>query len=368
MTNGLAETNGFMTTDGGRKTVAYMTRCALSAGDSLIKKDQNGVSYTFPGGIGLCPAWKNGGIATNRTCQNMISACMMAHVNTAGVNVPLWLTSQAPAIGWGYSPSFPQQEGTFFGNIMMTGDLTSVNMTGVTGPVAYFCEGAGITAGVVAGRLTEGATNVPYKNPYGTNVKCDERQAPPSGQKSHQWPGRSGRVPAGLRERVLLPERRADHRLAEPELHAGVRQRLPLQALDDALSGRPWTISNNQSANGTKVQQWTKLNVDAQKFNIGQVRGELENRDAFEHQQVLRPHRQRHRELYHRSKFRTATAATTRPGASRRTRTMARFTSRTSPPTAAWTCPTAPRPTAPQLIIWDCNNQGNQRFKLAAGY
>ena len=172
-----------MTTDAGRKTVAYMTRCALSAGDSLIKKDQNGVSYTFPGGIGLCPAWKNGGIATNRTCQNMISACMMAHVNTAGVNVPLWLTSQAPAIGWGYSPSFPQQEGTFFGNIMMTGDLTSVNMTGVTGPVAYFCEGAGITAGVVAGRLTEGATNVPYKNPYGTNVKCANGSTAP-GQKS----------------------------------------------------------------------------------------------------------------------------------------------------------------------------------------
>ena len=51
-----------MTTDGGRKTVKYLVRCALAAGDTLTKQDQYGASYTFPGGIGLCPAWKNGGV------------------------------------------------------------------------------------------------------------------------------------------------------------------------------------------------------------------------------------------------------------------------------------------------------------------
>ena len=129
------------------------------------------MSYTFTGGLGLCPQWKTGGIATNRTCQNMVSACMMAYINTAGVHVPMWLDSESPAIGWGVSPSYPKQEGTFFGNIMMTGNLTSIGMPNVNGPVAYFCEGAGISAGVVAGRLTSGAINVPYMNPYGTNVE-----------------------------------------------------------------------------------------------------------------------------------------------------------------------------------------------------
>ena len=161
-----------MTTDGGRKTIGYLVKCALRADDTLVKRDQNGTQYTFPGGMGLCPQWKYGGVATDRTCQNMVSACMMAHLNTSGVHVPMWMDSESPAIGWGVSPTYPKQEGTFFGNIIMTGNLSALAMPGVNAPAAYFCEGAGITAGVVAGRLTTGATNVPYKNPYGNNVKC----------------------------------------------------------------------------------------------------------------------------------------------------------------------------------------------------
>src|SRR6266478_1385817 len=45
--NGLATTNGLMTTADGRNTVAYLVRCALPAGTTLVKKDQYGVSYSF---------------------------------------------------------------------------------------------------------------------------------------------------------------------------------------------------------------------------------------------------------------------------------------------------------------------------------
>ena len=117
------ETNGLMTTDGGRKTVAYLVKCALAANDTLVKQDAERTSVHLPGGLGLCPQWKNGGIATDRACQNMVSACMMAFVNTAGVHIPIWLDSESPTIGWGVSPNYPKQEGTFFGNIMMTGNL-----------------------------------------------------------------------------------------------------------------------------------------------------------------------------------------------------------------------------------------------------
>ena len=44
-----------MTTAGGRDIVKYMVKCALPAGDSLTKQDQNGITYTFPGGIGVAP-------------------------------------------------------------------------------------------------------------------------------------------------------------------------------------------------------------------------------------------------------------------------------------------------------------------------
>ncbi len=54
-----------MTTSAGRKTVSYLVKCALAANDTLVKADQNGSNYTFAGGIGLCPAWKNGGVSTD---------------------------------------------------------------------------------------------------------------------------------------------------------------------------------------------------------------------------------------------------------------------------------------------------------------
>ena len=87
--NGLSAMNGLMTTSPGRATVAYMVRCALAAGDSLVKKDQYNVSYTYPGSLGLAPQWKNGSCDT--ACQEILSACMMAHVNTTGKHVSLWL-------------------------------------------------------------------------------------------------------------------------------------------------------------------------------------------------------------------------------------------------------------------------------------
>src|SRR6266851_2802630 len=53
--NGLNSTNSLMTTDGGRQTVSYLVLCALAAGDTLEKQDQNGTWYTYSGAIGLAP-------------------------------------------------------------------------------------------------------------------------------------------------------------------------------------------------------------------------------------------------------------------------------------------------------------------------
>src|SRR6185503_2625163 len=145
--------NGLMTTDGGRKTVTYLVKCALAANDSLVKKDQNNVSYTFPGALGLAPQWKNG--ACDTACQEILSACMMAHVNTTGQHVNLWLDSPT-GLGLGTSNAYPIQESAFFGNIF------------VSPPKNYFCNGRDWDRGPVAGRLAGG----PYVNPYGTNALC----------------------------------------------------------------------------------------------------------------------------------------------------------------------------------------------------
>ena len=81
--NGLSSTNGLMTTGMGRRTVSYLVKCALGSGQSLVKADQTGTNYTYPGAFGLASDWYSGSPSTAE--QEAVSACMMAHVNVAGV-------------------------------------------------------------------------------------------------------------------------------------------------------------------------------------------------------------------------------------------------------------------------------------------
>jgi hypothetical protein len=163
VSDGLGSAAGLMTSDGGRKVVQYLVKCALPAGDSLTKADQNGVNYTFPGSIGLAPQWKTGGC--NEVCSEMISACMLAHINSSGVHIPLWMDSPDSAIGWGKSPWFPTREGTFFGQIMVTNASNNLD--------AYYCNGPASDKNVVPGRLGFNQGNVPYADAYPMTAGMD---------------------------------------------------------------------------------------------------------------------------------------------------------------------------------------------------
>ena len=160
--NGLTDGVGLMTTAAGRNTLAYLVRCALPAGRSITKRDQYGKAYAFSGALGMGAAWETG--ACNVTCQEAISACMVAHINTAGVNVPLWIVtdpSSQPQIGWGLNSTYPNQEGSFFGNIF------------VSPPKMYYCNGRNFDAGVVPGRIGfDDQATKPYVDPWGYNAPC----------------------------------------------------------------------------------------------------------------------------------------------------------------------------------------------------
>jgi Ricin-type beta-trefoil lectin domain-like len=158
LSTGLSSTTGLMTTAAGRETVKYLVRCALSASQSLVKKDQYGVSYTFKGAIGIAPEWADGTCDLN--CQESVSACLLAHVNTSGQRISLWLDGNMPGVGWGQSTGFPYEEGSFFGNLF------------VSPPKAYYCNGKDFDQGVVPGRLGADQTNAPYTNPWGQGAAC----------------------------------------------------------------------------------------------------------------------------------------------------------------------------------------------------
>jgi endoglucanase len=89
---------------------------------------------------------------------------MMAHVNTSGVHIPLWLDSPATSIGWGQSSTYPNQEGTFFGNIFTPAPSGKME--------AFYCNGPKWDKSVVPGRLGAYQSNAPYTNPFGKDAQC----------------------------------------------------------------------------------------------------------------------------------------------------------------------------------------------------
>jgi len=234
--NGLSMTNGLMTTADGRNTVAYLVRCALAAGDSVVKKDQNGVYYTFPGAIGVAPQWKNGACDTN--CQENVSACLMAHVNTTGKHVALWLDGTSPAIGWGRNNSYPMQESAFFGNIF------------TSPPHAYFCNGFDWDRGPAAGRIGANQAGSPYTNPFGTNQLCQYHcsRAGYLGQEYGSCDGYNN---------VVTVYRDFDPTMA--------------YNICNAASGLCFDIANKSTAAGAIIDQSPRNGNDSQKFFIERV-------------------------------------------------------------------------------------------------
>ena len=84
------------------------------AGDTLVKQDQYGVNYTFKGGLGLCPSWKNSGISNNLMCREYLSACLMALINTAGAHVPIYMAAKRAIHRVGTEPELPEPGGDVF--------------------------------------------------------------------------------------------------------------------------------------------------------------------------------------------------------------------------------------------------------------
>jgi hypothetical protein len=155
-TKAMASTSTLMNSASGRTLVSYIVKCALPSGHSITKKDSGGTSYSFPGAVGTAPEWETSTCGT--TCQERMSACLLAHVNTSGVHIPIWLDSEG-AIGWGTSTDYPYQEGSFFGNVF------------VSPPVAQYCNGKDFSSATVPGRLGANS-NAPYTNPFGGNSLC----------------------------------------------------------------------------------------------------------------------------------------------------------------------------------------------------
>lgn len=100
----------------------YLVRCAVPSGQSRTwTNPSTGRSYTWAGELGLTPGWA-GGRPSTEVEEQLITACLAAHVNKYGVSMMVSLlgrdaTGVSLPISTGELQTYNQQEATFYGNL-----------------------------------------------------------------------------------------------------------------------------------------------------------------------------------------------------------------------------------------------------------
>jgi len=102
--------------------MSYIVRCAVPAGQTRRYLDAStATTYSWQGSLGLAPDWANGQ-PINAAEQQLVSACLAAHVNKFGMHVQLSVlgrTAHQQPIAYSSAElnTFARREGCFFGNL-----------------------------------------------------------------------------------------------------------------------------------------------------------------------------------------------------------------------------------------------------------
>jgi hypothetical protein len=76
----------------GRMLLSYVARCALPAGDHASFPRAGGSDLVAPGAVGIASGWKDGPLGG--AGRRLVTACLMAHVNAVGTQVPISVRSE----------------------------------------------------------------------------------------------------------------------------------------------------------------------------------------------------------------------------------------------------------------------------------
>jgi hypothetical protein len=96
----------------------YVVSCALPASKSLTVKVQ-GVTYTFPGELGLTPEWGAPGGHCDDRCQGWVSACVISRLDFLGQPQEISLRGDKPGLATTAAErsTYSDREATYYGNI-----------------------------------------------------------------------------------------------------------------------------------------------------------------------------------------------------------------------------------------------------------
>jgi hypothetical protein len=126
----------------GRDYFTYIVSCAMPAGQVVVATS-GGVSYNFPGGLGLTPDWQSRALTGSE--KRWVSACLLARVNAYGIEVAVSLRAEHPALAVGAdeAATYGQAEGAFYGDVFATTDQ-KMEMVACRGVAQAAGEGGGL--------------------------------------------------------------------------------------------------------------------------------------------------------------------------------------------------------------------------------
>lgn len=129
----------------------YIVTCAVAAGSNRSwTNPETGVHYTWPGNLGLTPAWASGAPATEIE-QQLITGCLAAHANKYGLQVLISLqgldaTGTPIPVGALELITFSIKEACFFGNLFQDEGIFAGN-DGVLGAALSSVRACGLESG-----------------------------------------------------------------------------------------------------------------------------------------------------------------------------------------------------------------------------
>jgi hypothetical protein len=97
--------------------MGYIVKCALSRTDTLSWTGTvagNSVSYSWTGNLALLPQWTTSGYVLNQSEQEMLHACLGAHVNSQGVSVPISVRGDGIFMDSGEAALYTFREGAYW--------------------------------------------------------------------------------------------------------------------------------------------------------------------------------------------------------------------------------------------------------------
>jgi hypothetical protein len=129
----------------------YVVTCALPFGETRTYTDAQGKTHVWPGSLGLAPDWAHGQPATVKE-QQLVSACLAAHVNKYGRRVTISLLGtdahgQPIPTTVGELMQFSQREGCFFGNLFTNEGVFVGNAGRLLGPSQSSVRACALTQG-----------------------------------------------------------------------------------------------------------------------------------------------------------------------------------------------------------------------------